>query len=111
MVNVDTNLAVRNAYLATFPIQSLDLTTVSFLDPISLATGTDILMGTSEISSYYDGTSVSTIDVIFRITNTAFRVADSSTTPSVLLSIDPTFGSTVFLEVLQIIPHQHLLKM
>ena len=40
-------------------------------------------MGTSEISTYYDGTSLSTVDVIFRTTNTAFRVADSSTTSSV----------------------------
>ena len=35
------------------------------------------------------------IDVIFRTSNTAFRVSDSSTTPSVLLSIDKTFGTTV----------------
>ena len=60
-----------------------------------MTTGTDILMGTSEISTYYDGTILSTIDVIFRTSNTAFRVADSSTTPSVLLSIDRTFGTTV----------------
>ena len=60
-----------------------------------MTTGTDILMGTSEISSYYDGTNVSTIDVIFRTTNTAFRVADSSTTLSIFLSIDKTFETTV----------------
>ena len=92
---VDTNLAVQNAYLATNTIQSFDLTTVSFLDNISMTTGTDIKMGTSEISTYYDGTNLSTIDVIFRTSNTAFRIADSSSTPSVLLSIDKTFGTTV----------------
>ena len=95
LVTVDTNLAVQNAYLATNTIQSFDLTTVSFLDNISMTTGTDIKMGTSEISTYYDGTNLSTIDVIFRTSNTSFRVADSSTTPSVLLSIDKTFGTTV----------------
>ena len=95
LITVDTNLAVQNAYLATNTIQSFDLTTVSFLDNISMTTGTDILMGTSEISTYYDGTNLSTIDVIFRTSNTAFRIADSSTTSSVLLSIDKTFGTTV----------------
>ena len=95
LITVDTNLAVQNAYLATNTIQSFDLTSVSFLDNISMTTGTDILMGTSEISTYYDGTNLSTIDVIFRTSNTAFRVSDSSTTPSVLLSIDKTFGTTV----------------
>ena len=95
LITVDTNLAVQNAYLATNTIQSFDLTTVSFLNDISMTTGTDILMGTSEISTYYDGTSLSTIDVIFRTSNTAFRIADSSSTPSVLLSIDKTFGTTV----------------
>ena len=95
LVTVDTNLAVQNAYLATNTIQSFDLTTVSFLNNISMTTGTDIKMGTSEISTYYDGTNLSTIDVIFRTSNTAFRVADSSSTPSVLLSIDKTFGTTV----------------
>ena len=95
LVTVDTNLAVQNAYLATNTIQSFDLTTVSFLNNISMTTGTDIKMETSEISTYYDGTSLSTIDVIFRTSNTAFRVADSSSTPSVLLSIDKTFGTTV----------------
>ena len=94
LVTVDTNLAVQNAYLATNTIQSFDLTTVSFLNNISMTTGTDLKMGTSEIPTYYDGTSLSTIDVIFRTSNTAFRVADSST-PSVLLSIDKTFGTTV----------------
>ena len=94
LVTVDTNLAVQNSYLATNTIQSFDLTTVSFLNNISMTTGTDLKLGTSEISTYYDGTSVSTIDVIFRTSNTAFRVADSSTTPSVLLSIDKTFGTT-----------------
>ena len=95
MVTVDTNLAVQNAYLATNTVQSFVLTTVSFLNNISMTTGTDLKMGTSEISTYYDGTSLSTIDVIFRTSNTAFRVADSSTTPSVLLSIDKIFGTTV----------------
>ena len=95
LVTVDTNLAVQNAYLATNTIQSFDLITVSFLDNISMTTGTDIKMGTSEISTYYDGTNLSTIDVIFRTSNTAFRIADSSSTPSVLLSIDKTFGTTV----------------
>ena len=95
LVTVDTNLAVQNAYLATNTIQSFDLTTVSFLDNISMTTGTDIKMGTSEISTYYDGTNLSTIDVIFRTSNTAFRVSDVSSTPSVLLSIDKTFGTTV----------------
>ena len=95
LITVDTNLAVQNAYLATNTIQSFDLTTVSFLNNVSMTTGTDILMGTSEISTYYDGTNLSTIDVIFRTSNTAFRVSDSSTTPSVLLSIDKTFGTTV----------------
>ena len=95
LVTVDTNLAVQNAYLATNTIQSFDLTTVSCLNNISMTTGTDLKMGTSEISTYYDGTSLSTIDVIFRTSNTAFRVADSFTTPSVLLSIDKTFGTTV----------------
>ena len=95
LVTVDTNLAIQNAYLATNTIQSFDLTTVSILDNISMTTGTDIKMGTSEISTYYDGTNLSTIDVIFRTSNTSFRVADSSTTPSVLLSIDKTFGTTV----------------
>ena len=95
IVTVDTNMAIQNAYLATNTIQSFDLTTVSFLNNISMTTGTDLKMGTSEISTYYDGTSLSTIDVIFRTSNTAFRVADSSTTPSVLLSIDKTFGTTV----------------
>ena len=60
-----------------------------------MTTGTDIKMGTSEISTYYDGTNLSTIDVIFRTSNTAFRVSDASSTPSVLLSIDKTFGTTV----------------
>ena len=95
LVTVDTNLAVQNAYLATNTIQSFDLTTVSFLNNISMTTGTDIKMGTSEISTYYDGTNLSTIDVIFRTSNTAFRVSDASSTPSVLLSIDKTFGTTV----------------
>ena len=95
LVPVDTNLAVQNAYLATNTVQSFDLTTVSFLKNISMTTGTDILMGTSEISTYYDGINVSTIDVMFRTSNTAFRVSDSSTTPSVLLSIDKIFGMTV----------------
>ena len=95
LVTVDTNMAIQNAYLATNTIQSFDLTTVSFLNNISMTTGTDIKMGTSEISTYYDGTSLSTIDVIFRTSNTAFRIADSSSTPSVLLSIDKTFGTTV----------------
>ena len=95
LITVDTNLAVQNAYLATNTIQSFDLTTVSFLNDISMTTGTDIKLGTSEISTYYDGTSLSTIDVIFRTSNTAFRIADSSSTPSVLLSIDKTFGTTV----------------
>ena len=58
-----------------------------------MTTETDILMGTSEISTYHDGTNLSTIDVIFRTSNTAFRVC--STTPSVLLSTDKTFGTTV----------------
>ena len=93
LVTVDTNMAIQNAYLATNTIQSFDLTTVSFLNNISMTTGADLKMGTSEISTYYDGTSLSTIDVIFRTSNTAFRVADSSTTPSVL--IDKTFGTTV----------------
>ena len=44
---------------------------------------------------FYDGTNLSTIDVIFRTSNTSFRVADSSTTPSVLLTIDKTCGTTV----------------
>ena len=92
---VDTNLAVQNAYLATNTIQSFDLTTVSFLNNISMTTGTDIKMGTSEISTYHDGTNLSTIDVIFRTSNTAFRVSDASSTPSVLLSIDKTFGATI----------------
>ena len=83
LVTVDTDLAVQNAYLATNTIQSFDLTTVSFLNNVSMTTGTDIKMGTSEISTYYDGTNVSTIDAIFRTSSTAFRVADSSTTPSV----------------------------
>ena len=95
LITVDTNLAVQNAYLATNTIQSFDLTTVSFLNDISMTTGTDLKLGTSEISTYYDGTSLSTIDVIFRTSNTAFRIADSSSTPSVLLSIDKTFGTTV----------------
>ena len=95
LITVDTNLAVQNAYLATNTIQSFDLTTVSFKNDISMTTGTDIKLGTSEISTYYDGTNLSTFDVIFRTSNTAFRVSDSSTTPSVLLSIDKTFGTTV----------------
>ena len=95
LVTVDTNLAVQNAYLATNTIQSFDLTTVSFLNNISMTTGTDIKMGTSEISTYHDGTNLSTIDVIFRTSNTAFRVSDASSTPSVLLSIDKTFGMSV----------------
>ena len=95
LITVDTNMAIQNAYLATNTIQSFDLTTVSFLDNISMTTGTDIKMGTSEISTYYDGTNLSTIDVIFRTSNTAFRASDSSSTPSVLLSIDKTFGTTV----------------
>ena len=82
LIAVDTNLAVQNAYLATNTIQSFDLTTVSFLNNVSMTTGTDILMGTSEISTYYDGTNLPTIDVIFRTSNTAFRVSDSSTTHS-----------------------------
>ena len=95
LITVDTNLAVQNAYLATNTIQSFDLTTVSFLNDISMTTGTDIKLGTSEISTYYDGTNLSTIDVIFRTSNTAFRVSDASSTPSVLLSVDKTFGTTV----------------
>ena len=95
LITVHTNMAVQNAYLATNTIQSFDLTTVSFLNNISMTTGTDIKMGTSEISTYHDGTNLSTIDVIFRTSNTAFRVSDASSTPSVLLSIDKTFGTTV----------------
>ena len=95
LITVDTNMAIQNAYLAINTIQSFDLTTVSFLNDISMTTGTDLKLGTSEISTYYDGTSLSTIDVIFRTSNTAFRIADSSSTPSVLLSIDKTFGTTV----------------
>ena len=96
LVTVDTNLAVQNAYLAANTIQSFDLTTVSFLNNISMTTGTDIKMGTSEISTYNDGTNLSTIDVIFRTSNTAFRVSDASSTPSVLVSIDDkTFGATI----------------
>ena len=95
LITVDTNMAVQNAYLATNTIQSFDLTTVSFLNNISMTTGTDIKMGTSEISTYHDGTNLSTIDVIFRTSNTAFRVSDASSTPSVLLSIDKTFGATI----------------
>ena len=95
LVTVDTNVAVQNADLATNTIQSFDLATVSFLNNISMTTGTDTLMGTSEISTYYDGTNLSTVDVIFRTSNTAFRVSDSSTTPSVSLSIDKTFGTPV----------------
>ena len=95
LVTVDTNLAIQNAYLATNTIQSFDLTTVSFLDNISMTTGTDILMGTSEISTYYDGTNLSTIDVKFDTTNTAFRVIDNATVFSTLLSVDKTFGTTV----------------
>ena len=95
LITVDTNMAIQNAYLATNTIQSFDLTTVSFLNDISMTTGTDIKLGTSEISTYYDGTNLSTFDVIFRTSNTAFRIADSSSTPSVLLSIDKTFGTTV----------------
>ena len=95
LITVDTNLAVQNAYLATNTIQSFDLTTVSFLNDISMTTGTDIKLGTSEISTYYDGANLSTIDVLFRTSNTAFRVSDSSTTPSVLLTFDRTFGTTV----------------
>ena len=60
-----------------------------------MTTGTDIKMGTSEISTYHDGTNLSTFDVIFRTSNTAFRIADSSTTSSVLLFIDKTFGTTI----------------
>ena len=45
LLTVDTNLAVQNA------IQSFDLTTVSFLNNISMTTGTDIKLGTSEIST------------------------------------------------------------
>ena len=44
LVTVNTSLAVQNAYLATNTIQSFDLTTVSFLDNLSMTTGTDILM-------------------------------------------------------------------
>ena len=80
LVTIDTNLAVQNAYLATNTIKSFDLTTVSFFDNISMTTGTDIKMGTSEISTYHNGTNLSTFDVIFRTSNTAFRIADSSTT-------------------------------
>ena len=96
LVTDDTNLAVQNVYLATNTIQSFDLTTVSFLNNISMTTGTDILLGTSEISTYYDGTNLSTIDVIFRTSNTAFRVSDSSTTPSVLLSIDKIWNNSKY---------------
>ena len=99
LVTVDTNLAVQHAYLATNTIQSFDLTTVSFLSNISMTTGTGIKMGASEISTYYDGTNLSTVDVIIRTSNTAFRVSDSSTTPSVLLSTDKTFGTTVNTEM------------
>ena len=67
LVTIDTNLAVQNAYLATNTIQSFDLTTVSFLNNISMTTGTDIKMGTSEIST------------------SAFRVSDASSTPSVFI--------------------------
>ena len=95
LVTIDTNLAVQNAYLATNTIKSFDLTTVSFLNNISMTTGTDIKMGTSEISSYYDTTNLSTIDVKFNTTNTAFRVIDNATVFSALLSIDKTFGTTV----------------
>ena len=48
LVTVDTNMAIQNAYLATNTISSFDLTTVSFLNNISMTTGTDIKMGTSE---------------------------------------------------------------
>ena len=63
-----------------------------------MTTGTDIKMGTSEISTYYDGTSLSIVDVTFRTANAAFREADSSTTPSVLLSIHKTYGTTIHTE-------------
>ena len=95
LVTVAADLAVQNAYLATNTIQSFGLTTVSFLNNISMTIRTDIKMGTREISTYCDGTGLSAIDVIFRTSNTAFRVADGSTTPCVLLSIDKTFGTTV----------------
>ena len=97
LVTVNTNIAIQNAYLATNIIQSFDLTTISFLNNISMIIGTDLKMGTSEISTYY-GTSLSTIDVIFRTSNTTFRVVDSSTTPSVLLSINKIFGTIVNIE-------------
>ena len=71
-------MAIQNAYLAINTIQSFDLTTVSLFGNISMTTGTDMKMGTSEISTYYDGTNVSTIDVMFKTSNTAVRVADSS---------------------------------
>ena len=63
-----------------------------------MTTGTDIKMGTSEISTYYDGTNLSTIDIIFKTSNTAFRISDVSSTPSILLSIDKTFGITLNIE-------------
>ena len=95
LVTVDTNLAIQNSYLATNTIQSFDLTMVSFLDNISMITGTDLKLGTSEVSTYYDGISLSTIDIIFRTSNIVFRIADSSSTPSVLLFINKIFGTIV----------------
>ena len=97
LVTVDTNLAVQNAYLATNTIQSFDLTTVSLVNDISMTTGTDILMGTSEISTYYDGTNLSTIDVKFNTTNTAFRVIDNATVFSTLLSIEKSIITMTFM--------------
>ena len=41
VVTVDTNLAVQNAYLATNAVQPFGLTTVSFLNNISMATETN----------------------------------------------------------------------
>ena len=83
LVTIDGNMAVQHAYLATNTIQPFDLTTVSFLNNISMTTGTDMKMGTSEISSYYDTTNLSTI-VRFNTTNTACRVIDNATVFSTL---------------------------
>ena len=111
LVTVDTNLAVQNAYLATNTIQSFDLTTVSFLNNISMTTGTDIKMGTSEISTYHDGTNLSTIDVIFRTSNTAFRVQMLQVHLQFYYLLIRHLELPLILEVLQIMLYQLLMKM
>ena len=111
LVTVDTNLAVQNSYLATNTIQSFDLTTVSFLNNISMTTGTDIKMGTSEISTYHDGTNLSTIDVYSEHQTQRLEFQMLQVHLQFYYLLIRHLELPLILEVLQIMLHQLLMKM